>query len=56
MNIHAIDQNNMKALAVAKGLLKAAETGYVEDIDHVSLLGILCDYLQLNNQIFNEAA
>ena len=55
MNINTIDQNNMKALTVAKGLLWAAQTGYIEDVDHVSLLQIICDYLQYNDKCFDEA-
>lgn len=54
MDINGIYQNNMKALAVAKGLLQAAETGNMEDVDHVSLLQIICDYLQYNDNIFGE--
>lgn len=53
MYIHAIDQNNMKALAVAKGLLATVEGGHT-DVDFISLLEIVCDYLELNNKLFNE--
>lgn len=53
MYIHTIDENNMKALSVAKGLLQAAECGRF-DVDFISLLGIICDYLQSNDNLFNE--
>lgn len=51
--IDKIDENNMKALSVAKGVLCALECGCT-DIDFISLLGIICDYLQTNDTIFNE--
>lgn len=53
---HTIDQNNLKALVVARGLLAAAETGYMGEIDHTTLLEIICDYLQLNDKILSESA
>ena len=51
--INKIDENNMKALSVVKTLLYAVECG-LDDIDYISLVGVIHDYLQLNNNIFNE--
>lgn len=51
--INKIDENNMKALSVTKLLLDAVEGGYT-DIDFISLVGVIHDYLQLNDKIFNE--
>lgn len=51
--IDKIDENNMKALSVVKTLLHAVECGY-DDIDYISLIGVIHDYLQLNDKIFNE--
>jgi hypothetical protein len=44
----------MKALSVAKHLLREAECGGCNDVDCVSLLEIICDYLQANDKTFNE--
>jgi hypothetical protein len=51
--INKIDENNMKALSVTKILLHAIECGY-EDIDYISAISIIYDYLQSNDKIFNE--
>ena len=51
--INKIDENNMKALSVVKNLLYAVECG-CEDIDYISLVGVIHDYLQSNDKIFNE--
>ena len=51
--INKIDENNMKALSVAKNLLFAVECGCT-DIDYISLVGVIHDYLQLNDKIFDE--
>jgi hypothetical protein len=51
--IDKIDENNMKALSVVKSLLYAVECGH-EDIDYISLVGVIHDYLQMNDKIFDE--
>lgn len=51
--INKIDENNMKALSVTKMLLYAVECGH-EDIDYISLVGVIHDYLQSNDNMFNE--
>lgn len=51
--INKIDENNMKALSVTKTLLYAVECGH-DDIDYISLIGVIHDYLQSNDEIFNE--
>lgn len=51
--INKIDENNMKALSVTKMLLNAVECGD-EDIDYISIIGVIHDYLQHNDKIFNE--
>ena len=51
--IDKIDENNMKALSVAKSLLYAVENG-CDNIDYISLIGVIHDYLQTNDAIFNE--
>ena len=51
--IDKIDENNMKALSVTKTLLYAVECGH-DDIDYISLIGVIHDYLQANDKIFNE--
>ena len=51
--IDKIDENNMKALSVAKTLLYAVECGH-DDIDYISLIGVIHDYLQSNDKIFDE--
>ena len=51
--INKIDENNMKALSVVKTLLYAVECGH-DDIDYISLVGVIHDYLQSNDKIFNE--
>lgn len=48
-----IDENNMKALSVVKTLLYAVESGH-EDIDYISLIEVIHDYLYANDRIFNE--
>jgi len=48
-----IDENNMKALSVTKVLLHAVESGH-DDIDYISLVGVIHDYLQMNDKIFDE--
>lgn len=51
--INKIDENNMKALSVTKTLLHAVESGH-DDIDYISLIGVIHDYLQMNDKIFDE--
>ena len=51
--INKIDENNMKALSVTKTLLYAVENGH-DDIDYISLVGVIHDYLQANDKIFDE--
>ena len=51
--INKIDENNMKALSVVKTLLYAVECGH-DEIDYISLIGVIHDYLQSNDKIFNE--
>ena len=51
--INKIDENNMKALSVVKNLLYAVERGH-DDIDYISLIGVIHDYLQKNDKIFDE--
>lgn len=51
--INKIDENNMKALSVTKVLLNAIECGN-DDIDYISLVGVIHDYLQMNDKIFDE--
>ena len=51
--INKIDENNMKALSVVKSLLYAVESGH-DDIDYISLIGVIYDYLQMNDKIFDE--
>ena len=51
--INKIDENNMKALSVVKTLLHAVECGHT-DIDYISLIGVIHDYLQSNDKIFDE--
>lgn len=53
MFIQSIDRNNMKALAIITMLIKALEDGQT-DVDCVSTLEVICDYLQSNNRIFDE--
>lgn len=51
--IDKIDENNMKALSVVKSLLYAVECG-CDDIDYISLIGVIHDYLKENDKIFDE--
>ena len=51
--INKIDENNMKALSVTKLLLNAVECGHA-DVDYISLVGVIHDYLQMNDKIFDE--
>ena len=51
--INTIDENNMKALSVVKSLLFAVESG-CDDIDYISLVGVIHDYLRANDKIFDE--
>jgi hypothetical protein len=51
--INKIDENNMKALSVTKVLLHAVECGN-DDIDYISLISVIHDYLQSNDKIFDE--
>ena len=51
--IDKIDENNMKALSVTKTLLYAVESG-CEEIDYISLIAVIHDYLKLNDKIFDE--
>ena len=51
--INKIDENNMKALSVTKTLLHAVESGH-DDIDYISLVGVIHDYLKANDKIFDE--
>lgn len=51
--INKIDENNMKALSIVKTLLFAVESG-CEDIDYLSIISVLHDYLQSNDKMFNE--
>lgn len=51
--INKIDDNNMKALSVAESLLFAVESG-CDDIDYLSLVGVIHDYLKANDKIFDE--
>lgn len=53
MYIHAVDQNNMKALTVAMLSLKALENG-CEDIDFSHAFEVICDYLKSNDRIFDK--
>lgn len=53
MIINKIDENNMKALSVVKTLLYAVENGCT-NIDFISLVGVVHDYLQSNDRIFDE--
>lgn len=48
-----IDENNMKALSVVKTLLYAVECGQ-DDIDYISLIGVIHDYLNANDKLFDE--
>lgn len=48
-----IDENNMKALSVTKLLLNAVECGHT-NIDYISLVEVIHDYLQMNDKIFDE--
>ena len=50
--INKIDENNMKALSVVKSLLHAVESGH--DVDYISLIGVIHDYLKANDKIFDE--
>jgi hypothetical protein len=51
--INKIDENNMKALSVVKSLLHAVESG-CDDIDYLSLVGVIYDYLKANDKLFDE--
>lgn len=51
--INKIDENNMKALSITKILLHAIECGH-DDIDYLSAIGIIYDYLRLNDKLFDE--
>lgn len=51
--INKIDENNMKALSVTETLLHAVESGH-ENIDYISLIGVIHDYLKANDKIFDE--
>ena len=51
--INKIDENNMKALSVVKSLLHAVESG-CDDIDYLSLVGVIHDYLKANDKLFDE--
>ena len=55
MSIHAIDENNRKALSVAKLSLFAAESG-CENVDFESALEVIIDYLKSNDKIFDKTA
>lgn len=51
--INKIDENNMKALSVTETLLHAVECG-CDNIDYISLVGVIHDYLKANDKIFDE--
>ena len=51
--INKIDENNMKALSVVKTLLHCIECG-CDDIDYLSIVTVIHDYLQSNDKIFDE--
>ena len=51
--INKIDENNMKALSVVNTLMYAIEGGH-DDIDYISIVSVIRDYLQLNNKIFDD--
>lgn len=51
--INKIDENNMKALSVVKALLHSIESGCM-DIDYLSIVSVVHDYLQLNDKLFDE--
>lgn len=51
--INKIDENNMKALSIVNTLMYAIESGY-DNIDYISIVGVIRDYLQSNNKIFDD--
>lgn len=55
MYIHTIDENNRKALNVAKISLYAMENGH-EGVDVTSALEVIIDYLKSNDKIFDKTA
>lgn len=55
MFIHVIDENNRKALSVAKLSLFAVESG-CENVDFESALEVIIDYLKSNDKIFDKTA
>jgi hypothetical protein len=50
--VNKIDGNNMKALAIVKMALNAIENG-CDDVDIPSILEVVCDYLEINDNIFD---
>ena len=55
MYVHTIDENNRKALSIAKLSLHAVESG-CESCDFESALEVVIDYLKLNDKIFDKSA
>jgi hypothetical protein len=51
--IDKIDENNMKALSIVNALLFAIESGF-DDIDYISVVNVIHDYLTMNDKIFDE--
>ena len=51
--INKIDENNMKALSVVKTLLHSIESGCM-NIDYLSIVSVIHDYLKRNDKIFDE--
>lgn len=50
--INTIDTNNRKALGVASTTLSAVENGL--EVDFISCLEVICDYLKSNHAIFDQ--
>lgn len=48
-----VDNNNYKALTVAKLMKYAIENG-LDDVDVVGTLEVICDYLTHNDKIFGH--
>lgn len=51
--IDKIDENNMKALSIVNALLFAVEHSH-DDIDYISIVSVIRDYLQSNNELFDK--
>ena len=51
--IDKIDENNMKALSIVNTLLFAVEHSH-DDIDYISIVSVIRDYLQSNNELFDK--